>query len=137
MKSLQENEMIEVIQEAEKNGKLDKFAIAGFLPEGITVRTFLCTIEQYSMYEILLKSPCFHGSKVFHKSEDDNRFYCMDDGAFWALCVDVKEANSIAKVYSETNEFCRSLSTRMRFLTVEELQPIAIYLEGCFERRLK
>lgn len=137
MKSLKENEMIEAIKEAEKNGKLDKFSIAGNMAESFHVRTFGCTIVDYNEDEILVKSVCFMGEVKFKKSKDDNRFYYMEKekGAFWALCLDTKESSDIAKTYSETNEFYRSLCARMKLLTEEELQPIAAYLEGCFERR--
>lgn len=138
MKSLRENEMIDALIQAAFDGKLDKrFCIVGFKSGTSKTHSFNCEVVKYSNNEAIIKAPCLHGEVAFQKSSLDNRFYGSFNGFTYALCLSAKEADEISKIHSDSNAFLLELTEKMKFLTSEELQSIAIYIEGCFERRLQ
>lgn len=135
MKILTENEMYDAFVNASYNDTLDKFSVVRFRSGNSVTHAFTCKIITFGQDKALIESPCFSGAVTFNKSSLDNRFYCFTDSFTYALCLDAKEASSISEIHSEANEFLSDLTEKMKLLTSEELQPIAMYIEGCFERR--
>ena len=136
MKSLSNMEMVEAFIKAEQEDMIEKrFAIVGFANQnyGTTVRR--CEIVSYNGQEAVIKEHGNCPTKLFKKSYVDNRFYAEYDSRKWVICLSLVEANEIAKDHSATNQYLSTLSDKMKFLTEEELQPIAMYIEGCMERR--
>lgn len=137
MNVLGNNEMIDAMIKAEKEDALSKrFAIVSFATKEDSTHIQRCEVISFNNEEIVIKRFSGESSgKIFRKCNFDNRFYSEFDERKWALCLSLIEANDIAKDHSQTNRYMSKLSDKMKFLTEDELQPIAMYIESCMERR--